>query len=392
MNMPLSVLVIEDDRIDQLAFCRLVDEEKLPYDYLIVNSIHEAVISLSSRMFDIIISDYHLSDGTAFDILASVQHIPVIVVTGAGNEVVAVAAMKAGAYDYLTKDTELQYLKLLPIIVTNALKRKQAEQEAGDLMRERMRRETLQNFIRDASHDLRTPLSTLGTSLYLMERYIQEIEAIALAPAPTNVEKLKQLTDKALERCRMLGEHRNQLEQIIVDMLEIVKIENVSSLEMKPHDIRYLVEVAMESAWQRAVTKSQTLNFDKPAEPIILEASAQEFVTIIRNLLKNAIEYTANGGAIRIHAKISEAQVLLSVSDTGIGIPANEIQFIFNRFYRVEQARTMSNSGSGLGLAIVKQLVDLHHGKIAVESEVGIGSTFTVYFPRMVGDYAPLSQ
>jgi len=122
-----KILLVEDDTLDQIAFERLVQEEALPYDYRVAASVSETREILESGDFDIIISDYSLGDGTAMDILAMVKDIPVVLVTGAGDEAVAVNAYKAGAYDYLIKDFDRNYLKTLPITVENVIKHKQTE-------------------------------------------------------------------------------------------------------------------------------------------------------------------------------------------------------------------------------------------------------------------------
>jgi PAS domain S-box-containing protein len=122
------VLLIEDDKFDQLAFKRLVKEDNLPYDYSIARSVSEAKEVLNSERFDIVITDYLLGDGTAFDIFDFIVDIPVIFVTGAGDEEIAVKAMKAGAYDYLIKDAQRNYLKVLSVTVEKAIKHKAAEE------------------------------------------------------------------------------------------------------------------------------------------------------------------------------------------------------------------------------------------------------------------------
>ncbi len=110
-----------------MAFKRLVEEDKLPYDYTIAGSVSQAESKLRSEQFDIVISDYSLGAGTAIEILKLVKDAPVIVVTGVGNEEIAIKAWRAGAYDYLTKDMERSYLKILPITVENALRHKKTE-------------------------------------------------------------------------------------------------------------------------------------------------------------------------------------------------------------------------------------------------------------------------
>ncbi len=123
-----KVLLIEDDKLDQMAFQRFVEKEKLLYDYTIVGSVSEARSILGSEQFDIIVSDYSLGDGTALDILNSVKNTPVILTTGLIDEHVAIKAWKAGAYDYLPKDIDQNYLKAIPKAIENAIKRKKTEE------------------------------------------------------------------------------------------------------------------------------------------------------------------------------------------------------------------------------------------------------------------------
>ena len=123
------ILLVEDDKVDQAAFERLVQAEELPYDYVIADSVSKARSLLGSEQFDAVISDYLLGDGTAFDVLGMIKNVPFIVVTGTGSEEIAVKAWRAGAYDYLVKDIERRYLKVLPITVENALRHKDTEEK-----------------------------------------------------------------------------------------------------------------------------------------------------------------------------------------------------------------------------------------------------------------------
>jgi len=123
-----KILLIEDEQLDQMAFKRFIESEKLPYDYTMVYSISEAQCVLKSEKFDIIITDYTLGDGTALDILEMVKDIPVILTTGVRDEDVAVKAWKAGAYDYLSKDIERKYLRAIPKTIENAIRRRKVEE------------------------------------------------------------------------------------------------------------------------------------------------------------------------------------------------------------------------------------------------------------------------
>jgi len=128
-NTRYKILFIEDNQLDQMAFKRFMDENDIPYDYTIAGSVSEAQQALDSNRFDIVITDHSLGDGTSFEILKSAGNTPVIVVTGAGDEETAIKAWKAGAYDYLIKDLNQNYLKAIPITVENAVSHKIVEKK-----------------------------------------------------------------------------------------------------------------------------------------------------------------------------------------------------------------------------------------------------------------------
>ncbi len=128
-NSRYKILMVEDEELYRKAFMRFVKEEELQYDCTEAESVSEARSILSSEKFDIVLADYSLGDGTAFDILDLVKDTPIIFITGIGDEKVAVKAWKAGAYDYLIKDFERNYIKAIPITIENAIKHKKAEEQ-----------------------------------------------------------------------------------------------------------------------------------------------------------------------------------------------------------------------------------------------------------------------
>jgi len=129
MDETINILYVEDDQVDRIAFERLIKSRGAIFSYSMATSVEEARRLLESQTFQIIITDYSLDDGTAFDLIQILKDIPVIIVTGAGDEEIAVNAMKAGAYDYLIKDAERNYLKILPITVENALRHRREDQQ-----------------------------------------------------------------------------------------------------------------------------------------------------------------------------------------------------------------------------------------------------------------------
>ncbi len=130
----IRILLIEDDIVDQLAFKRHVEREKLPYRFDAVKSLAEAKKILSTEAFDVIISDYNLGDGTAIDVCELSKGVPLIIITGAGNEGIAVKALKSGAYDYITKDKDRNYLKVLPLTVQKAVNNSRADRQMKMLL------------------------------------------------------------------------------------------------------------------------------------------------------------------------------------------------------------------------------------------------------------------
>lgn len=195
----INLLLIEDDKVDQIAFNRFAVEQTFDFNYQIAGSISDARELLAKRSYDIIISDYFLGDGTALDILKEFKNLPLIVVTGAGDEAISVNAMKMGAYDYLSKDVDGNYLLKISIAIDNVLKRWNLEQEVKNyhenlellcnertklLKKEIAERITIQHSLEDSekkykllieksiadkdkyfsiiSHDLRNPLTTIN--------------------------------------------------------------------------------------------------------------------------------------------------------------------------------------------------------------------------------------
>jgi diguanylate cyclase (GGDEF)-like protein/PAS domain S-box-containing protein len=128
-NRGYKILLVEDDLIDQMAFKKMVKNKELDYDFLVVGSAEEAAAAVEDNTFDLVITDYLLGDGTAFDVMKLLRETPVIITTGAGNEEVAVRAMREGACDYLIKDSDGNYLKVLPITIENVIERVMNEKQ-----------------------------------------------------------------------------------------------------------------------------------------------------------------------------------------------------------------------------------------------------------------------
>ncbi len=224
---------------------------------------------------------------------------------------------------------------------------------------ERARRD----FVANVSHELKTPLTAIqGFAETLLSGAIDD----------------RQNRAGFLE---IIRKHAVRLSRVTDDLLKLSRIEaGQFQLQFRRVSIREVVEPCVETVRLSAESKSLELatEFDCALSVTGDPNALQE---ILQNLLDNAVRYTPPGGRIGIHAAASECGVVISVSDTGIGIPKVEQERIFERFYRVDAARSRELGGTGLGLSIAKHLAEAHGGRIEVESEVGRGSTFSIYLP-----------
>jgi two-component system, OmpR family, phosphate regulon sensor histidine kinase PhoR len=225
---------------------------------------------------------------------------------------------------------------------------------------ERARRD----FIANISHEFKTPLTA-----------IQGFAETLLGGALDD----NQNRTRFLE---IIREHALRLGRLTDDLLKLAQIEaGQIQREMRPVAIAEIIDPCLEVTRIKAEQKGLFLEAEFDGNLPKVFGDIRSFQEILQNLLDNAVRYTSTGGHIRVNAAVEGPEIILSVADTGIGIPKSDQDRIFERFYRADAARSRESGGTGLGLSIVKHLVESHGGRIRVESEVGQGSTFYVYLP-----------
>ncbi|MCG3086151.1 PAS domain-containing protein [Anoxybacillus sp. LAT_35] len=219
------------------------------------------------------------------------------------------------------------------------------------------------DFVANVSHELKTPITSIkGFAETLLDGAMHDAKTL---------EYFLTIILKESER----------LQHLIQDLLDLSKIEqqgftlNISVVDL--HEVLKEVIVMLEA---KANDKQITLECTSNAPLCYMYGDLHRLKQIFINLINNAIAYTPAGGRVTVYVEKDDKELHVHVSDTGIGIEQKEIPRIFERFYRVDKARSRNSGGTGLGLAIVKHLVEAHHGTISVKSEVGIGTTFTVHF------------
>ena len=220
---------------------------------------------------------------------------------------------------------------------------------------ERVRRD----FVANVSHEFKTPLTA-----------IQGFAETLLGGA---------LDDKANRKrfVEIIREHARRLARLTDDLLKLSRIEaGRLDLESRPVSVAGLVNACVETARLKAESRGLTIAVELPEGLPPVRGDAVQLDEVLQNLIDNALQYTPSGGRIDVTAYSNGHEVIFTVADTGIGIPESDLERIFERFYRVDAARSREAGGTGLGLSIARHIVDAHGGRIWVESAVGLGSRF----------------
>lgn len=227
---------------------------------------------------------------------------------------------------------------------------------------ERVRRD----FVANVSHEFKTPLTA-----------IQGFAETLLGGALEDPEHSRRFLG-------IIREHASHLGRLTDDLLKLSQIEaGRLELELGTVQVAELVSACVETTRLAAQLKQLSLGVDYPPNLPAIRGDSNRLREVLQNLLDNAVQYTAPGGSITIRAAAGDDHVVLAVLDNGIGIPQPDQKRIFERFYRVDAGRSRQAGGTGLGLSIARHLVEMHEGRIEVESEVGRGSTFSVILPAV---------
>ena len=244
-------------------------------------------------------------------------------------------------------------------IIEDITQRKLDEQARIDLVLERQRTQVLTSFIRDASHEFRTPLSIINTSLYLSSH--------------TN-DPIKQ--QKQYDKIATQTAHINALVDELLLMSRLDSVQQLETQNLNVGNILHQIEGRLlPKATEQHIRLKMHINYNLP--PVAIHA--EYLVIAFMRLVENSIRYTEAGGEVTLNMYAKKNQVVITLNDTGIGIPPDELPKIFDRFFRLDDAHT--TRGFGLGLSLAKRIIDLHGGKIDVESTLNKGTTFTISLP-----------
>ena len=223
-------------------------------------------------------------------------------------------------------------------------------------------------FVSNVSHELRTPLTSVKS-------YLEALDDGALSePVAPDFVKVS------------LNE-TNRMMRMVTDLLSLSRIDNeTSQLDIELTNFTAFITFILNrfdkiKSQSQEDSKKYELIREYPISPIWVEIDTDKMTQVIDNSLNNAIKYSPDGGKIKVGMKTTDAQLIISISDEGLGIPKKDLPRIFDRFYRVDKARSRAQGGTGLGLAIAKEIIKQHKGFIWAKSEYGKGSTFTIVLP-----------
>jgi two-component system, OmpR family, phosphate regulon sensor histidine kinase PhoR len=220
------------------------------------------------------------------------------------------------------------------------------------------------DFVANVSHELKTPLTSIkGFVETLLEGALED-------------------KHNARQFLEIIRDHTNRLNSLINDLLELSHIESREiELEIEQVQLKDLVDKIV-SGFATQLKKRSLVFYNELPAGLIVRADNEKIEQVFTNLIDNAIKFNKENGFVRVSSKPHDGQVKIVVEDSGAGIPSKDLPRIFERFYRVDKARSRELGGTGLGLSIVKHIVELHSGKAGVESTEGIGSTFWFTLPR----------
>ena len=357
MANSVSILVVDDERV-VLNSCRAILSEQ-EYHVETASSGEEGLRLAERRAFDVALIDLKMPGMPGMDLLSKLAEVRPktirIVITGFATVETAIKAMKQGAFEYICKPFTPDELEA---VVGKALENRDLREAAEQAQREKER------FILTIYHQLKSPVGVI-------KGYVNNL--------------LKGVITDETEKRNVLERCLKRSEALLQSLEDLLSLSQLKSRKIQPKrelvKLEDLVRCAAEGWNVRAQEKGiqLRLHVDVQLPPIV--ADREQIEHLFANLLDNALRYNKENGSVELKATVNRADVRIDLSDTGIGIAEADIAKIFDEFYRCQNEQTRSMPGTGLGLSIVKEIVEAHGGRIEVRSEIGKGTTFTVWLP-----------
>jgi signal transduction histidine kinase len=374
------IAIIDDSQDDRGEIRRLLLRGSMERRYIFSEADTglagvQAVLG-NPAMPDCVVLDFNLPDMDALDVLAALAGpdglpvCPIVVLTGGSGPEAGRLVLRAGAQDYIAKDG-LAPLALTRI-VENAIERLAMARELFGRNAALTRSEKAlseadlrkNEFIATLAHELRNPLAPIASGLQVLRLTTDSAKSgLILSIMERQLSQVTRLIDDLLDISRITsGKVLLRLQRVLVDVV---------------------IEEAAEAAQPLVRAAQHTLNVTLPQQSLWLEADPARLVQMIGNLLSNSAKYSENGSLITLSARAEGAEVVIEVTDTGLGIPERMLSQVFDMFTQVNNTLERAQGGLGIGLALVRQLVEMHGGSVSANSAgAGLGSTFSIRLPQ----------
>ncbi|MBN2081093.1 response regulator [bacterium] len=368
MAEELRILAVDDEEGMRLGIERILApfsfelaecEASIRFTVDTAESGEEATDKLAAGAYDILLLDHKMKGISGLDVLAWIKDrdcpVLTIMVTAYASLDTAVEAMKRGAHDFLAKPfTPDEIRSVVKKTAGHLVTKRRAQALAEEKRRVRF------EFISVLAHELKAPLGAI-------EGYLQILRD-GTASDPETVERM---LDRSLARLQ-------GMRKLIYDLLDMTRIESgTKPRELEQLDLRALAAQSVETLLPDAQARGITIELPV-GPPVQLSADRSELEIVFNNLVSNAVKYNRDNGRVEIAITKDGPHVLISVSDTGIGMTAEESARLCKEFVRIKNAKTRNIMGTGLGLSTVKKIAALYGGDVAVSSAPDVGTTFTV--------------
>jgi len=363
MAQQSTIVVIDDDYAMRISCYKILT--KSGFDVKLFQDGAQGLEAVAQQAPDLVLVDLKMPGMTGMEVIARVHQIDptivIIVITGYATIDTAVEAIKSGAYDFLPKPFSPDQLRL---IVDRGLELRHLALASQRAERERMLLK--RRFITFVSHQLQAPLAAIHQYLEVLQQLDDGKAAVA---------QRREFMTNCLRRAE-------EMQSIIRDWLTLATVESEwLSQERVPVDLREIISDSVAAYQEMAQSESVTLQPELPRDSLLVSGDRNCLRVLLDNLIVNAIKYNRAGGRVTIAGELSGDEVTISVADTGIGIPEEHREMIFEEFFRVRGENAKPISGTGLGLAICKKIANEMGGIISVDSQVGVGSIFRVRLP-----------
>ncbi len=368
-SLTLKALVVDDELGMRLAVERVLSGYRVfapewgfevGFEVDSAETGEEALEKIAATNPDLLLLDLKLPRASGLDVLSRVMEderdMLTIMITAYASIETAVSATRRGAFDLLPKPFSPNELKAS---VYKAAKHLLVSRRARELEKER--RLFRYQMISMVAHELKSPIAAV-------EQYLCILGDGTLEDDPA---RAKELVERSVARIR-------GMRKLILDLLDVTGIEcGRYPRDPREQDLVPIVREALESFREEAEKRGIKLELSAPDE-LVFQADRREIETIARNLVSNAVKYNVDGGRVEASMQEQDDRMVLTVSDSGLGMTPEESSGLFQDFYRVKNDRTREIEGTGLGLSIVSRLSSLYGGKVEVKSTPGQGSSFTV--------------